>query len=178
MGRKPLRTEESVLAQHPEGRPVLALARDWAAVATGRSTVDASETLKFAAAWIAFNALYNLESDRRNEWDRVTRFANRTDVGRFHDNLLREDESYSEAVAALAERAVFNHWTKVNVEIENRRSARQVLAVCYAIRGNLVHGHKSPQVERDLHLVSAAYRVILPLVTHFADPVNFFAARG
>ena len=174
---EPLNDPETLLAQHPEARHVLALAREWAAVATGKSTVGASETLRFAAVWIGFNALYSLASNRGNESERVGQFAGRADVEHLHAHLLRTDHEYAEAVAALAERPIFNHWTRKNVAIVERTSSRQVLEVCYAIRGNLVHGHKSPQVARDLHLVGAAYRVILPIVTHFADASSFFAPQ-
>jgi len=167
---------EEVFSEHPEARHVLELAHSWARVATGKQRAGQTETLRFTAAWIGFNALYSLASATQGEFDRIRSFSSRADVESLHEHLLRSNRKYSLAVEALALSPVFNHWRSEWVSITNPGRMQQVLEVCYAIRGNLVHGHKSPESERDLHLVGAAYRVILPLVIHFAKPLNFFGS--
>jgi hypothetical protein len=175
---EPVPDRETVFDEHPEARHVLDVANKWAGVAEGTVAIGGDETLKFTAVWIAFNALYNLASTAKRDFERVRRFAGRGDVGLRHQHLLESDSNYHTAVKTLARRPVFNHWIGIEVEIRDLTDVKQVLDACYAIRGNLVHGHKSPDVPRDLELVGAAYLVVLPLVTHFVDPVNFFPAIG
>lgn len=163
------------MAAQLEAEPVLALARAWAAVATGNQQVGASETLQFTAVWIAFNALYNLFSSGGKDYERVRRFALRMDVGARHLHLLETNESYASSVAVLTAQPVFNFELDEVVSVSDQRKVTQVMDVCYSVRGNLVHGRKDPEVERDRLLVRAAYEVILPLVTYFADPVHFLS---
>lgn len=155
----------------PETQAVLSIARDWQAVADGTEAVPNDEISRFLALWIAFNALFDLyypgESGDHNQ---VRAFAKCERAQETHTHALSApNASYSDAIATLQDKGVYNFRRKSVVTISDSSDLEQVMEAVYQVRCNLFHGRKVPADLRDRSLIHAAFTVVSALISPGLD---------
>ena len=165
------------------------LISSWIAVAEGTPAPEADRFFRFAAAWIAFNAMYSDITDVSLELcdsAMVDRFCRRQNVWQAHKRLHRSVQPYAAATAIITEKAVFDV-RRVGLEeddfvaarredeaeyfdtVGSSRDFRRMMRVIYRIRCNLFHGGKRLYNPRDVELIDASQEVVLGLVRELND---------
>lgn len=161
---------------------VIALARDWLAMANSHPAVKAASAFRFAALWMAFNALYDLkdrggrirgQQNGDTELAKVLAIAAWDRAQEVHESALSSRNArYRQAIEKLAD-GVYDHWERKERSIRDTEDLEEVLKVCYTVRGNLFHGHKSPHNARDTTVLDAASVIVEKLVSGLANANHF-----
>jgi hypothetical protein len=135
----------------------------WLGVATTGAFDISNPFLRFVAAWMAFNAVYDDGSAQGSEWGRIARYVAENRLNSHHQMLLAHS-GYSEAVNTLAEDGVGDDRTGTRRTIDDVRDMLQVLRCVYQVRCNLLHGGKHPTNPRDRDLCHASYVITASLL--------------
>lgn len=135
----------------------------WLGVAETGAFDVTNPFLRFVAAWMAFNAVYDDGSARGSEWNRITRYVAANGFGEHHRTLLAY-KGYSAAVSTLAYQGVGDDRTGARRTIEATDDVLQVLRCVYQVRCNLLHGGKHPTNRRDRDLCQAGYIIVTSLL--------------
>lgn len=155
--------QELHLAYIPEERrKVDALAREWQTCAAEHTPdTERGAFMRFIALWIAFNAVYVSRfsgSATETELEKIRQLSP-TLSGR-HDEHLRSDIHYKEAVVYFARHDIYNCQKDCSFELKNHQNIKQCLTYLYHIRNNLFHGRKVPSKLHDYMLVQYAGHVL------------------
>ena len=141
---------------------------DFAAAWLGLAVTGALDTrdpfLRFMAAWMAFNAVYDDGTARGSEWKRIETFVIDKDLEQIHRSLLQH-EGYAGAVNVLAATGVGDDRTGARRQIQDQTNVLEVMRCVYQVRCNLFHGGKHPTDPRDRELSYASYVIVASLLS-------------
>lgn len=122
---------------------------------------------KFMSLWISFNswgtAKYNTDQGRNI----IDRFSRDEDIKEIYKDLLnnKTDKNFKEDIKSLKQQCPIRKNRGGEVNIRSLFALCEVIEAIYAIRCNLIHGEKDPNVPRDKTLVSLAYPILYRLFT-------------
>lgn len=141
----------------------------WYSIAvSGSLSLDvAGRFFRFAAIWIAFNAIYTSRYPRsatmRSERDQVKAYA--TNHSSRHAHLLSSSGTYVDACKYLADYGIINMRDGNSETIRATLPAEEVFSCLYTIRCNFLHGDKNPEVARDQRVIEVAAVVLSEMLS-------------
>lgn len=141
----------------------------WYSIAvSGRLPLAVAERFfRFAAVWIAFNAIYTFKYPRnamiRSERDQVKTYA--SNHSSRHVHLLNSSGTYAAACNYLADYGIVNMRDGNQETITATLPAEEVFSCLYTIRCNFLHGDKNPGVARDRRVIEAATDVLSEMLS-------------
>jgi hypothetical protein len=119
---------------------------------------------QFMAAWVAFNALYNWVCKYEpglGDKAKLLKFVRElTNASRIHQELLRIDNGYKEAVSILKNKGIRDVSKDKLVQITDDENFEEVILCVYQVRNNLFHGDKVVSNARDESVVRASFEII------------------
>lgn len=140
-------------------------------------TAAPADWLEFSNLWMAFNAIYGGEPDRK-ERSRVIAAMRKNMNERQALTVLRETSRFVDRLLAVPPGNLMLERWDPNFRAASQRYAAMyrnknessisrlaaVAAVIYQVRCNLIHGSKDPDLERDRMLVSESLGILNSLV--------------
>lgn len=132
-----------------------------------QGTFDPSDPfIRFIAIWISFNAWYEANLPREQEWRQIEAIAVRPDLVASHVFLLSSIPEYRDAVETLRSSGVGDVRTGRRRTIETAEDLKSVLQCIYQIRCNLFHGGKHRGDDRDRQLSKSGFVVVASLLNY------------
>jgi len=158
--------------------------RKWYTLGSGGDIERGDVFFRFVAVWVAFNALYasrfyNVTVDK----EQVRRFAREHKAIGRHQQLIRDDSEYLQAVRILKQRGIFDTRTHKRTYISHESDLFSVALCLYQVRNNLFHGGKMPDNPRDETVVNASYIILSKLIYPYlrknqAEPTTALRMRA
>jgi hypothetical protein len=134
-------------------------------LASGGDIEKGDVFFRFVAVWVAFKALdvsrfYEVTGDK----EQVRRFARQRKAIERHQQLVRDDPEYVQAVGVVKQRGIYDTRTHERTYISRASGLFGVARCLYQVRNNLFHGGKMPDNPRDETVVHASYSISSKLI--------------
>lgn len=132
----------------------------------------------FIFEYLAFTSLLRLQNTTSAHRDRdlIDNCKRDPRTKRVYLEIINSNESlkkiWDEIVSALKIQPLVkvtpgtSHWVGPEGIIQESSDWPNVIEFWYRIRNNLFHGHKNPESQRDLQLVTLGFKTLSPLVAH------------
>lgn len=136
----------------------------WYSVAVSGRFDPEDPLIRFIAAWISFNALYESMYPNQRERQQITRIAENSEFADCQQQLL-SNQNYSRAANYIGSRGVVNLRNNETVGLESVASLSELLLAVYQVRCNLFHGGKRIESNRDRELCAAGFIIVCNLLS-------------
>ena len=132
----------------------------------GRVFVDDGD--RFISLWIAFNGwMKRIFGEALNDYTLLNRLKDSEEARIIFEDLRRNKANFNESLRELSQYTVadMRHLEDQSRVKKYDGGFASLIDVLYQVRCNLFHGRKDVKAnEKDIELVSLAYRILLPLL--------------